>query len=48
MSFCLVILVLGIYPKEIIIDVSKEFVSRMLIRILFLTPMTLLTVTVQF
>ena len=45
MSFYLVILVLGIYPKVIIMDASKEFVSRMLIRILVLTPKTFLTVT---
>ena len=40
--FYLVILVLGIYPKVIIMDVSKEFVSNMLIRILFLAPVTFL------
>ena len=48
MPFYLVILVLEIYPKVIIMDVSKDFVSRMFIRILFLIPVTFLILNVQY
>lgn len=48
MPFNLTIPVSGIYPKAIIMHVSKDLVSRMFTGILFLTPITSLISNVQY